>query len=258
MSRSMMLFQRIKRLFFPPRCPSCATLSDWYAPNCDASALFCPDCLNKWQEARDEICEVCRKKVSACGCVTEEMKKAKCESFRKLVYYRHARADAVQNRLIFFLKRTRNRDANRAMAGLLLPALSELQSSSGTEASEQCLTFIPRSRTARAEYGTDQAEELALALAELSGLPMRRLIVRNRGKNKQQKSLSPQERQKNAKESFRLSKNAEICGKTVFLVDDIVTTGASMAACARMLKRAGAKHIYALAIASDDANRDRY
>ena len=119
------------------------------------------------------------------------------------------------------------------------------------------LTFLPRGNAAKLEYGVDQAEELARALSVLSGIPLKKLIMRRRGKNKQQKKLSFDERIRNANASFRLARRAELSGKTVFLVDDIVTTGAGMAACTRLLRKAGAKNVYCLAAASDDANREQ-
>ena len=250
------LLCRVRDMLFPRKCAACGELLDWYeAPH--SHDVLCSVCLSKWEKEQDKTCGICNKPVIECACMTEEMEKAKCLSYRKLVFYRHATADAVQNRLIFYMKRVRDAEAPIFLAERLLPALEDMRNDSGREPSDLILTYIPRGRNAKLEYGTDQAEQLARALSALSGAPVKRLLLRNRGKNKQQKTLSATARIRNARESFRVAPKAVLDGKTVILVDDIVTTGAGMAACARLLRRAGAKRVYCLSAASDDVNRDR-
>ena len=58
------------------------------------------------------------------------------------------------------------------------------------------------------------------------------------------------ERVANARSSFRFCKRAEVAGKTVLLVDDLVTSGATMVAAAEILRQQGAKHVYAVVLAT--------
>ena len=58
------------------------------------------------------------------------------------------------------------------------------------------------------------------------------------------------ERVENAKRSFRICRRTPLTGKTVLLVDDMITTGATMVAAADVLRRNGAKRIYAVALAT--------
>ena len=245
----------LRTLLFPPRCAACGKLLDYYRHR--KTDALCAACLRQWENEEQETCGICIKPITQCRCLTEEMRKAKCDAFCKLLYYRHGSADAVQNRVIFHIKRMRDLETPCFLAERLLPALLAMKQESQADMEHCVITFCPRSERARLESGTDQAKELALALSRASGIPMKALIRRTRGSTKQQKQLSARERIQNAQQSFCLSHRASVMGKTVFLVDDIVTTGAGMAACTRLLRDAGAKQVYCIAAASDDTNRDR-
>lgn len=246
----------IAELFFPPACIACKTLLDRREESTPCT-IFCNTCLENWENERLDTCGICGRRVTECACLTKGMEAAHCAAFRKLIYYRHGKVAAVQNRLIFHLKHHCVTQTPRFLAAQLLPTLQEMLEADGAQPSQAVLTYVPRSRRARRENGADQAELLAKALSEVSKIEVRRLIFRNRGQNKPQKSLTPTARMQNAKQAFGIAKDAAIKGKTVFLIDDIVTTGASMAACTVLLRRAGAKAVYCLAVASDDVNQSR-
>ena len=76
------------------------------------------------------------------------------------------------------------------------------------------------------------------------------------GGGRAQKRLNFQKRLQNAKKSYRICEDADVEGKTVLLVDDIVTSGASMAVGARLLRRAGAAMVVCVALATDDVHRN--
>lgn len=243
----------LSRLLFPPKCAACKVLLDWYET--DGVTALCPSCLEKWIAEKNVTCGICGKKVTHCSCVTGEMRKARCAGFRKLTYYQGRTREPVPNRLIYHIKESRSAQTHAFLARELQSAIEELLPCA-EDRQNAVLTFVPRSRSAKMKYGTDQAEELARALAKVTNLPCRRLIRRASGQGGEQKSLSASARLKNAKHSFALSRGVDVCGKTVIVVDDIVTTGASVAACTRLLRRAGANRVYCLSIASNDANRE--
>ena len=64
-------------------------------------------------------------------------------------------------------------------------------------------------------------------------------------------NLNPQERLQELVDAFAIAEGAQIEGKHILLLDDIYTTGATMSACAKVLKNANAADIYGLAFASD-------
>ncbi len=118
-----------------------------------------------------------------------------------------------------------------AVAGDLLPA--------------HMVTWVPLSRRRRARRGFDQAEVLARAVAFRMELPARRLLVRARD-TRAQARMGGTERRRALDGAFV---PADDLGGRVLLVDDVLTTGATAAACARTLKRAGATRVAVLTAA---------
>ena len=239
------------KLLFPPKCAACGVLLNWYSVK-ETDAL-CPACLAEWEAAKSVTCSICGERVTQCSCVTDEMRKAKCSAFRKLTYYHGGRRDRVQNRVIFHIKESRDIRAIRFLTNEMKNAVSKMISESPCET---VVTYAPRGRAARLKYGTDQGEQLARSLARVCKTPCRRLIKRTRKRDPAQKELSATARKRNAKEAFALVRNANARGKQVILVDDIVTTGNTASACARLLHRAGAQSVICVAVASDDVNRE--
>ena len=246
----------LEKLLFPPKCSSCQKLLGIEIP--DGVAL-CEACQKLWENETLETCGVCAKEVGKCACLTERMQKAKCKGFYKLVYYVPSKKTPVQNRLIYTVKQTRDRRTVEFLAEALWRSMQDLFREESMEKDRVILTYIPRSAVAKLQYGTDQAKELARALSKISEIPMEPLIRRKGGRANSQKKLDPIARYQNAKNSFDVASNCKVDlkGRIVILIDDIVTTGASMAVGTRLLRKMGAAEVYAFAIASDIYNRDR-
>jgi len=187
----------------------------------------------------------------------ELLKRSKCRALCKLVYYVPGDETHASNRLIYHIKRNNDSKTPRFLSAQLLPVLSMLVGAEGIDVKDCVITYVPRSRRAYLEHGTDQSKELARCLGEDLGMPTRALIKRDPKSNQAQKTLTPIEREKNARESFLPMGDECFCeGKSVFLVDDVVTTGASMARCVRLLRKMGARRVWCICIASDHVNRD--
>jgi ComF family protein len=106
---------------------------------------------------------------------------------------------------------------------------------------------VPLHAWRRARRGFNQAEELANGL----GLPVRRALRRRRA-TRAQSGLRPAERRRNVRHAFELAwfaRPADVHDRCVVLVDDVRTTGATLDACARVLKAAGAREVRALTAA---------
>lgn len=108
------------------------------------------------------------------------------------------------------------------------------------------VTFAPRRPSARRRAGFDQGEEFGKIVAEAIGSSCVSLLKR-RYFGKAQRHLSTSARKKNVQGAFEPVRRLQ--GETVLLVDDVVTTGASVRECARILKKAGAQKVYVLCIA---------
>jgi ComF family protein len=111
---------------------------------------------------------------------------------------------------------------------------------------------VPLSVQRLAKRGFNQTELLFKPWCEAHGYIWADTLVRNRD-TLPQWQLSPIERRQNIKGAFAVTQPELVQGKTVLLVDDILTTGYTMAECARTLKKAGAKAVCGLALASGAA-----
>jgi ComF family protein len=98
--------------------------------------------------------------------------------------------------------------------------------------------------------GYNQTELLAHYLSKNTGIPtQRKALKRVKTGITSQTRLHRNERLQNAKRAYRLTRHANVQGKTILLIDDVVTTGATCNACASLLRSAGAKAVYVLALA---------
>lgn len=238
----------IKRLFFPPRCAACRELVDWHEENLG----LCKACMPLWQTEKRETCAICGEAVSKCGCMPQAMQRAKCKAFYKLTYYYPNTRKKVQNRLVYTIKENAVRNSFEFLAKELLPTVERIVNED--PCGDYLISYLPRTREAKRKYDVDQAEALARALSKLTGIEFCHALERIGGV--QQKELTLAARAKNARESYRLRADAEIKGKQMILVDDVVTTGAGMAVGARLCRKAGALAVYCLSVASDITNRE--
>ena len=91
------------------------------------------------------------------------------------------------------------------------------------------IAWIPRRGSSVFKYGFDHMSRVARALSKKTGVPWQRLIKRSFA-GAEQKSLTGKQRRINADRSLHMMKGADVSGKTVLLIDDIVTSGASLSA----------------------------
>ena len=114
---------------------------------------------------------------------------------------------------------------------------------------------VPITKTKRLERGYNQAEELAKRVYERlkeRGLNVE-LTISELQKTKdtlQQKHMDSNERRKNVEGAYHIENRQRIQGKTILLIDDILTTGATGSECAKRLFTAGAKEVFFLVAAS--------
>lgn len=174
-------------------------------------------------------------------------------SLRKLYFYSSKKDKEPQNRLLYFLKKHPNKRMAsfiaRELSPLMLSELSVLDANS----ENTVIVNVPRGHTSRRMYGFDQAALICGELSKVSGIPFTPAIKRRRG-GREQKQLDRQKRFRNVRSLFEVSDTLAVEGKYAVIFDDVVTTGASMSACAEILKKAGAKGIFCLSIAEVGQN----
>ncbi len=105
---------------------------------------------------------------------------------------------------------------------------------------------VPLHRSRERERGFDQAELLARSLARRVDRPFGRLLKRRRRGSTQSRTPLA-ERSANVAGAYAVRRGKRLPGR-VLLVDDVHTTGATLAECARVLKEAGAERVYALTL----------
>ena len=97
----------------------------------------------------------------------------------------------------------------------------------------------------------NQAELLARVLSRRTGLPVANVVAKRRSTPPQAGLTGPQ-RRANVSGVFKVRRPSAVRGRSVLLVDDVLTTGATAAACARVLKSAGAASVTVLTVARAD------
>ncbi len=113
------------------------------------------------------------------------------------------------------------------------------------------LTYVPSQISALKARGYNQSQELANELSNAINIPVVSHNLVKIKKTLPQMKLTAKERQENIKNAFAIKNPGEFAGKKVFLVDDVYTTGSTMAECAKTIKAAGAKQVWGIAIARE-------
>ena len=156
--------------------------------------------------------------------------------------------DGVLRQLIHLYKYGRMKSMARPLADLLVRALPR-------DERFDAVTPVPLHWRRLWSRGFNQSALLARSLARRSGIPMVPALRRTRS-TAAQAGLSNSSRRKNVAAAFGVRRAGgfarKLAGRRILLIDDVLTTGATAAACANALKRAGAARVALLTIARVD------
>ena len=155
------------------------------------------------------------------------------------------RHEAVTRRCLQQLKYGGARRLAPIIANVALPAFDRLLAVSGPVT----LVPVPLHPVRQRERGYNQALLIARALARARGLGVEDVLVRRRQTVRQHR-LDRNERLQNLGAAMGM-RPATSAPTRPLLVDDIITTGATLQACAGVLRRAGSREVYGLAIARE-------
>ena len=226
------LGQVVLELIFPSRCLGCDRSGTYL---CDACTEILPRaelprCTRCWtpQDAVD-VCPECR---------------AAPPPFDGL------RSSFVYKSTVRTLVRSLKYRGASALAAPMATLLAETVLECDLEA--DIVVPVPLSGLRHRTRGYNQASELAKHLAKELRLPMRpRALERMRNTLPQARTANAAERRRNVQGAFR-SEDPAVEGNRILLVDDVTTTGATLASCADALNRAGAESVWCLTFAKED------
>ena len=226
-------------LVFPRVCAGCGGRVG------DATGHLCWDCQSQLPFVRQPYCLHCGDPVE--GSVDEAFTCHWCDELnpafdyaRSVVRYR----GSVQ-RMIQAFKYHAAHHLTPDMVRLLMAGLDTAPEFGPLDA----LCCVPLHRVRQRERGYNQSALLAHGLAQKLGKPfLKRALVRHR-QTGTQTHLSARERVANVHGAFAVRRNAAVAGLNVLLLDDVMTTGATVSEVARVLKVAGAVKVCVLTIA---------
>lgn len=214
----------------------------------DKEIPFCKECENHWENFLRIKCPKCGFSADNCTCLPQNVRKLSSHGASWCVFYDGGGKNAV-NSLVFKLKREYDRDVVDFMTSLMAKNIKMLANRHGIDLKEYKITYTPRRVRVKRHQGFDHVRKLADSLGKSLGLPVERCLV-NVGELAQ-KSLNKKERLENARLSYELYSKAQISGKRYILVDDIITTGATMLASGELLIQAGALDVIPLSYAKN-------
>ena len=212
----MRLFRALPDLLYPPRCPFCGRVLE---------------------RGEDRMCALCRQDLpwtDGPGPAPEG-----CDLCLSPLHYRGGVRDAVH----------RYKFKGGASRAELFGELMSQCLRDRWDGPVDLVTWVPLHPKRKKRRGYDQAELLARRTADLHNIPAAAALEKVRLTSVQSQQNTEADRRANVEEAYRALPGLDLTGKRVVLVDDVVTTGATLAQCAACLRGAGAAEVIALTFA---------
>lgn len=213
-------------LLFPPKCPFCGRILE------EDEDMLCARCQRALPWLTEKAAE--RKVEFADGC------------FSPLAYRDRAR-DGVRR-----YKFRRCLSCAQPFASLMAQCVRD-----HLREEADAVTWAPLSRFRRWRRGFDQAELLARALGRELGLPVVPALRKVRSTVPQSSLTDPARRRANARGAYRLLPGWQGAGMRLLLVDDVVTSGATLSECAFLLRQAGAEKVWCVTLAQAGRGKEK-
>ena len=226
--------KRLIKAFYPDVCPRCDKVI--------GSVGLCRDCKDSFKYLQEPICGICGRTMESDGFSCDDCKKIK-HYFKRNVSVFEYRGDIKQT--IYRFKYSNMRCYAEFFAKEAQKKYGKLLESWKIDAIVAVPMYAPKQR----KRGYNQAEEFAKALAKISGIKVDTKLLKRTRDTAPMKTLSKQQRYENLLKAFTVNKNRPMY-RRVLVVDDIFTTGSTIDACARVLRRNGVEVVYGLCMAS--------
>jgi ComF family protein len=235
-SASRLILDPVLAVVFPARCPACARPLD--------------------RPRRGPLCEPCwsglaRHRGAACGCGAPlGTGLPACGRCRRGLspFAAGASLGPYEGVLRVAVHELKYR-ARRRVAGRISDAMMGEASVRSVLAGAEALVPVPLHPRRQRKRGFNQSELLADALGRRAGIVVAAQALVRRQDTRSQTGLSAAARRANVRGAFAVRRRAQVAGRTVVLVDDVLTTGATASACAQVLRAAGAREVRLLTAA---------
>ncbi|MFH1564244.1 MAG: ComF family protein [bacterium] len=224
-----MNFRFFLDLLFPIECISCGKDNFW----------LCGECLDNIKLLKEWHCPVCKAKLTN-GYVC---KKCSSQSFLDGAVIAVFYDDKLIDKAIHYLKYKGIKDLAKPLGKLLARALNNVS----FWQNDWILVPVPLHKRRERFRGFNQAGLIADEVAKILNLEVEINNLCRFKHTRSQMKLKRDERLKNVVGAFGIKNPAFFAGKKIILIDDVMTTGATLQECARTLKSAGAVKIWAAA-----------
>ena len=237
-------------VFFPAGCRLCERLLT------RASRLpICEECLGSFPALPARVCATCGSPAlaastldgSASGSASEGGRRTCVDCLQRRYRFECARSYAAYRgvlvRAVVLLKFERI-DPLAAFFGARVASLAQQDGLTG-----DIVVPVPLHRTRERERGFNQAELIAREVAKRLRLPFRPVLLLRTKARPDKHILSNDERWRIVRGAFATRPGSQVDNLRVLLVDDVMTTGATLDSCARALRAAGAKSVIGLTVA---------
>lgn len=224
------------RLLFPPKCAFCNKVVE------NERFSVCADCLSAIPY-NNRACLVCATPLDT---VYGDLLCPKCRKKRrrfKKVYAPLIYKDMVRDGILGFKFRGK-KGRYLTFAAFIFLKLKEEKAPR-----PDLITYMPMHFIRLGKRGYNQAHLMAKALGEMMGVPVLKTLRKIKN-TKPQSKLRGKERLYNLDGAIKPYRPENFIGKTVLLIDDVTTTGHSLETCAKELRYAGAKEVYAAVVAA--------
>jgi ComF family protein len=238
MKRLNMLVRTLLDFIYPPHCAICEAYIDG-----GTERIVCPVCWGKVHLMVSPRCGRCGKTVETPVevCPTCERWEHSFSRARTA-----ARFEGVVQDLVHLMKY----QGKCSIAKRLGATLADSMRDDSTIGQIDLLLPVPLHPSRERERGYNQSALIARALGEDLGIPVEERLLQRIRNTKTQTQLNAFDRAVNVAGAFRVKNPESVVGRSLALVDDVMTTGATADACASALIAAGASQVTLLVVAS--------
>jgi len=229
-------------IFFPAGCRIC----DSFLVRASRVPI-CDECLSSFAAPPYPKCEVCGQPLPSLAAVVETVVCPACQE--KTYAFRRARSygmyEGALARAILMLKF----EEMQPLGGWFGARLAEIVAQEGEAMAADVVVPVPLHRDRQKERGYNQAALISKPLARKLRLPHKAVLLMRTRPRPDKQVLSLEERWASVRGAFATRPGSQVDKLRVLLVDDVLTTGATLDACSRALLESGAKSVVGLTIA---------